>query len=301
MPNLVDLFGNNPENFNLDDFLAQAQAQIEEPVSAAPAADEGVQEPEVVTEPPPAPHPVEDPHFGLVQIGPDEWVHPSELEDLVNLHRQITAREPRQVLSGGAPAAAPPAESRDLPEWLDPDEDPKFVKMYRHFSEQNQALREAELARQQAAVQQQVGMAGARAAASAFAQKYGLSDDQVGPIAMSAGNSGLAKAMELTHTNADGSVNYGSAYFQALETEAFRNEQFRPLVSAPRPDPTQAKPEDVTRQRTLTGLSAAASPSSAPAEQRPPAETRPDGRLAEISRSSLVNELAAGLMRERQG
>ena len=261
---------------------------------------------------PVAPTPTEADPFGLL---------PAERRAaLLELDRVLIAdpakREQitRVLIGGEAPAptaAAPAAPARPT---LPPEIDPGSYEA--RMWEDNQALREqiAQLDQtvrgqaQRTEEQQRADFMArsAQAAAQSFAQRYHsqLDPADVMRIAQTAGNTGVAGAYAAAPAFAG---NLQGAYEKAMEAVLWTEPELRSKVLAPpvvtpaaTPTPTAPSPEATSRKRNLTALSSSASPVSGPVGS-PPLENRPDGRLTDTSRRTVVEQAASALRAYQSG
>lgn len=328
MPSIADLFGPSGDdpNFNLDDFLSEADAAAAasperqyamggmpteptetEPVPPAPApvsqaGDEdggtGTGDDGGVTAPPaaepPAPYVAPDPFMAI----------PAERRASLLALDQIMLSTPGavdRVFDVLKPTPEVPRPAPTLPEGIDP-EDPVAAIWHQNqtildrFDRMDREQQEAVRAEAQA---QRQNMA-ATAAVTNFRSRYpDLSPSDVAALSQSLGASGIPQALV-----ARPGVDPQASYEEALEIGLWRDPDLRarvtgaPSVSAPPAPPvTGPTPEREANKRTLHALSSGAAPVSGPPpeQRRGESETRLDGTLTPRSKSLLVDELASQL------
>lgn len=254
--------------------------------------------------PAPLPPPVTLPDPGLTPTlppaAPDLFSGMTDLEraELLAL-RQALADPERQgavrraylgveTASPAAPAPPEPPAKATLPVEVDPD---SFeAQLWR----QNQALQDRLDQLTQVTTQQtqqteaQLAQAAARKVTGEFSARYGdkLSAEEIQAVCSLAGAQKLPEAFLPTVGG-----NLEAAMTKSLEFVLRSNDTLLAKVLGAPPAPVAPvgthTPEAAGRQRKLTALSSAASPSG-DVPQRQPLQHRPDGRLDESSRASLI-------------
>jgi hypothetical protein len=321
MPSIRDLFGAVPgaeaseADFDLEKFLAEADQIIaarpsDEPPVEPPAAQvEPTSEP--IEAPPvePSAEPVEP------ELPPIEPAQPTVLPPVATVDplSELPAERRAALLALDEVMRADPSK-RDaifrtiqsvpepvvepLPEDVDPG---SFeARLWREQQETRRTLSELNqrLQAQQMQSEQARAANDAQTAASSFASRYPqLEQADVYEIARQDGASGTAGAFVAADRD-----NPIAALERAFEATLYSNESFRQkVIGAPVAVVPGNQPEAVERKRKLTALSSAASPVAPGPTTRQALETRPDGRLTPDSRQQAVKEVAAGLLRQRQG
>ncbi len=325
MPSIGELMGfDTPDgesaSLDADKLMAELDAGLGRHMSAtATETGEEVTPPEPIEpiEPPPAdeppppadaaPEPVEPPP---PTPGPFEGLTQADIDGLLALHRTMTTDPARRdavlrAVRGEAeppPVAAAPEPIEPPPPTLPADIDPDSVEA--RLWETQQRL-DAELnqikATQHQAEMNRVKATATEAAANAgktFTARYGdvLTHDEIMSVAREAAARGLPAALAKAAGDQPTQAQLEEAYFRAMDM-TMRSDDTRlakVLGAADPAPPAPAKTPAADRKKKLSGVSAAASPNGA-GGGRPPLENRPDGRLTEQSRMSVVQEAANAL------
>jgi len=313
MPTIRDMFGpsTDDDSFNLDDFMAAAdaaadesrtsQGSLEAPTTApdlstdADATGEGKPgDREEAVPQTPAAGPPSDPFQSLP---------PERREALLRLDEAM-ATDPvvrDQVFSALKPP--PPRPAPTLPEHVDPESVEGLLwqqnqEILARFDRQDAEQRQAVAAQAQADRM----MAAAGTAGRNFQARYpDLTEQEVVAIATRAGQTGVAPALA-----ARPGYDPVESYEQALEATLWSDPTLRQRVAgvpssnaappAPAVGPTPAGEQ---KKRVLHALSGAAVPIAGPPPEKAVLETRLDGSLTPGSKSTLVNQLAAQLRNDK--
>jgi hypothetical protein len=220
---------------------------------------------------------------------------------LADPERQQAIRRAYLGVETPVSAPPPPPAKATLPEDVDPD---SFeAKLW----QQNQDL-QARLDQLTQGVQQQTQQteaeranAAARKVTADFAGRYGdkLSPEEIQAVCAQAGAQKLPEAFLPTTGG-----NLEAAMTKSLEFVLRSNDTLLAKVlgapAAPPVDPNARSAASVDRTRKLTALSSAASPGG-DVPTRPPIEHREDGRLTEVARTNVVEELVRKMRAEGEG
>jgi hypothetical protein len=266
------------------------------PAPPVPVADPLPPEPVLPVTPP---APVPDPFAGMSDTERFELLQLRQA--LADPERALQVKRAALGIPEQAAAAAAPEPESTLPEHIDPG---SFeAQLWHQNQEMQRELRELRggLQQQNQQTEQQIMLASAKAAGERFTAKYGdrLAPEEIQAIAIRAGNNRLPEAFRAA------SGSWEEAMEKSLEFELRSNDALLAKVlgvgqTAPPPNPNERTAEAVHRQRQLTALSSAASPSG-DVPQRTPLEHRGDGRLTEQSRLGLVKEFMNSLQGTGEG
>lgn len=308
MSSIQDLFGDlglNEEGSNapfdpstLNDVLDNIMR--DRPVAGAP---EGYVPDPPATLPDPGLAPTPPP------VAPDLFSGMNDLErqELLAIRQAMADPERQQAvrrayLGVGEPApvaAAPPPPAETLPEDVDPDSfEAKLWKQNQTLMARVEELSQG-VAHREAQTDAERAQEAAKRVTAAFKTRYGdrLSDAEIMAIASTAGARKLPDAFLPT---TDGNIE--AAMAQSLEFVLRSDDALLAKVlgqPAATPGVPGHTPEAADRQRKLTALSSAASPTG-DVPTRQPLTHRPDGRLDEGSRNSLIATMM-GKLNEGEG
>ena len=304
----------DPANFStaLDAIMADRYPSADPPPVDPPPVDEVPPPPPVL--PPPAQLPVDPPPPIAADAPPDFFSTLSDLERaellavrqaLVDPERQGAIRRAYLGVPTDAPVAQapppPPPAPPALPEHVDPD---SFeAQIWRELQESRAeitALRQGVTA-QSAQTEAQLANAAARKVTAEFAGRYGdkLSAEEIQAVCSMAGAQRLPEAF-LPTTGGDLEAAMGkSLEFVLRSNDALLAKILGAPVAPPSALPGHS-PADAERQRKLTALSSAASPSGE-VPVRKPIEHRPDGRLTEESRQAVLAQMVGKLTDSGEG
>jgi hypothetical protein len=322
MPSIRSLFlpeGAEDPDFNLDDFLREADNAAaaspthqyalgglpEEPEAtppaepsppaATPSSEAGGEDGGLGTGEPVVP-PVAEPPVVAPPADPLLNLPPERRQALLSLD-QIMASTPGAVDKVfEALKPEPPRPVPTLPEHVDPDSFEATLwrqnqEILTRFDRQEAAAREAE-ARQ--SEQQRLTAAAGRAGVNFQARYPQLSEAELTGLGQRAYQSGLAPALA-ARPGIDPTVSYEEALEATLWTDPTLRAKVGSAPAVPVAPVTGPTPEREAAKRTLHALSSGAVPVAGPPPAKVELETRADGRFTPDSRGRLVDQLAGQL------
>lgn len=325
MPSIRSMFlpegVQDDENFNVEDFLREADAAVAGSATRQYAMGGNPQEPEADLAPAPAPDP--DPVSGDAGDGelgagddeptaspvaePPQFAPPPDPLASLPPERRASLLALDQIMST-TPGAVdrvyaalkpePPRPIPTIPDHVDPD------SIEAQLWQQNQEIlrrmddeRDQRQAAAQQATQQTRLQSAATQAVANFRSRYpDLNADDITAMSTHASQAGLADAF----VSRPG-IDPVAGFEEALEHVLWTNPSLRARVSgmapppAPTPPVTGPPPQNQENKRILHALSTGAVPVAGPPPLRAALETRSDGRFTPESRGTLVDQLAADL------